>query len=60
MSCNSMMVNAVINQLRAKHSNAPQNEIKIPENVFVPTIPDTATSASSETHLFHMYLTVSQ
>ena len=38
-----------INQLRARHSNAPQTEINIPRNVFVPTIPDNVTSASSET-----------
>ena len=36
-----------INQLRARHSNAPQTEINIPGNVFVPTIPDNVTSASS-------------
>ena len=30
-------------------SNAPQTEINIPGNVLVPTIPDTVTSASSET-----------
>ena len=38
-----------INQLRARHSNAPQTEINIPGSVFVPTIPDTVTRASSET-----------
>ena len=38
-----------IDQLRARHSNAPQTEINIPGNVFVPTIPDNVTSASSET-----------
>ena len=38
-----------INQLCARHSNAPQSEINIPGNVFVPTIPDNITSASSET-----------
>ena len=38
-----------INQLRARHSNAPQTEINIPGNVFVPTMPDNVTSASSET-----------
>ena len=38
-----------INQLRARHSNGPQTEINIPVNVFVPTIHDTVTSASSET-----------
>ena len=35
-----------INQLRAR---APQTEINIHGNVFVPTIPDNVTSASSET-----------
>ena len=38
-----------MNQLRARHSNAPQTEINIPGNVFVQTLPDTVTSASSET-----------
>ena len=38
-----------INQLHAKHSTATQIEINIPGNMFVPTIPDTVTSASSET-----------
>ena len=38
-----------IHQLRARHSNAPQTEINIPGNVFVPTIPDNVTSASKET-----------
>ena len=40
-----------ITQLRARHSNAPQTEINIPGNVFVPTIPVTVTSVSSETTL---------
>ena len=42
MLSNSMTVvlNADIYQLRARHSNAPQTEIHIPGNVFVPTIPD--------------------
>ena len=38
-----------INQLRVRHSTAPQTEMNISGNVFVPTIPDTVTSASSET-----------
>ena len=32
-----------INQLRARHNNAPQTEMNIPGNVFVPTIPDVCT-----------------
>ena len=38
-----------VNQLRARHSSAPQTEINISGNVFVPTIPDTVISTSSET-----------
>ena len=42
------VLNAVlINQLRARHSNAPQTEINIHGNVFIPTIPN-AVCASSE------------
>ena len=44
-----MIVRCHTNQLRARHSNAPQIEINIPGNVFVPTIPDNVTSESSET-----------
>ena len=38
-----------INELCARHSDAPQTEINSPGNVFVPTIPDTITNASRET-----------